>query len=228
MIDRLRALLAPAGTQFTTGEGAAVGFTYFTVGLTVAVLHVSEGTAPGVMIASVFFVNAVTPTLAYAAVTASGGSTLAGILSGWLVAARFGLFGATIAPRWWPSKRKRAIAAHAIYDPNIALAMREEDDEDSRRVYTAASLWLVVPWWIGGTVGTFIGASLTDPGAFGLDAVFPAAILAIIWPQLRSRSGLTIGLLAMVIALALVETTPGGVPVLGGAVAALLALRKTD
>ena len=32
----------------------------------------------------------------------------------------------------------------------------------------------------------------------------------------------------MVIALALVETTPGGVPVLGGAVAALLALRKTD
>ena len=81
----VREWLFPTGTQLTSGESLTIGLTYFCVGLTVAVLHVTDGTAPWVMIASVFLVNSVTPTLAYAAVTASGGSTAAGVFSGWLV-----------------------------------------------------------------------------------------------------------------------------------------------
>ncbi len=223
---RLRSWMLPDDTLFTQGEAFTLGFTYFTVGLTVAVLHVTDGTAPWVMIASVFLVNAVTPTLAYAAVTAAGGSSAAGVLSGWLVSTRFGLFAAAIAPRLWRSRTKRAIAAHSSFDPNVALAMREEEDEAAQRVYVAAALWLVLPWWVGGTLGTVIGSSLSNPGALGLDAVFPAALLAIIWPQLRQRDPLIIALLAAVVAIALVEATPGGVPVLAAACAALLALRE--
>ena len=99
MFAQLRSVLLPANTQFTSGEAVTLGFTYFTVGLTVAVLHVTDGAAPWVMIASIFLVNSVTPTLAYAAVTAAGGSTVAGVLSGWLVATRFGLFAAAIPLR---------------------------------------------------------------------------------------------------------------------------------
>lgn len=225
MSATLRRLALPEGTQFTTGEAATLGFTYFTVGLTVAVLHVTEGTTPWVMIAAIFLVNSVTPTLAYAAVTAAGGSSVAGVLSGWLVSTRFGLFAAAMAPRLWPSKFKRAAIAHASFDPNTALALREDDDGDVRRVYVAASLWLCVPWWIGGTIGTVIGSGLSDPGVLGLDAVFPAALLAIIWPQLRERDPLMVALAAAVVALVLVEATPGGVPVLAAAAAALLAAR---
>ena len=136
----VREWLFPTGTQLTSGESLTIGLTYFCVGLTVAVLHVTDGTAPWVMIASVFLVNSVTPTLAYAAVTASGGSTAAGVFSGWLVSTRFGLFAAAIAPRLWRSKTKRAIAAHASFDPNVALAMREKDDDDARRVFPAAAV----------------------------------------------------------------------------------------
>lgn len=218
----------PATTSFSSGEAITLGFTYFTVGLTVAVLHVTDGTSPMVMIASVFLVNSVTPTLAYAAVTAAGGSAVSGVLSGWLVSTRFGLFAAAIAPRLWPSKARRAVAAHVAFDPNVALAQRESDDENARRVYVAASIWLCVPWWIGGVLGVIIGERLGDPSTLGLDAVFPAALLAIIWPQLRDRALAPIALLATIVALVLVEPAPGGVPVLVAAFAALLTLRRRD
>lgn len=188
-----------------------------------AVLHVTDGTDPLVMIAAVFIVNSVTPTLAYAAVTAAGGSTLTGVLSGWLVSTRFGLFAAAISPRLWRSPAKKAAAAHVSFDPNVAMSMREATDEDVRRVYIASSLWMVVPWWISGTLGAIVGSRVGDPATYGLDAVFPAVLLAIIWPQLGDRRGLLIAVLAAGAALALVEITPGGVPILVAACAALLA-----
>ncbi len=216
----------PSDTLFSRGEALTLGFAYFTIGFTVAVLHVTEGTSPLVMIGSVFLVNSVTPTLAFAAVTAAGGSTMSGIFSGWLVSSRFGLFAAAIAPRLWPSRAKRAVAAHAAFDPNVAMAQRETADSDARRVYVAASIWLCIPWWIGGSLGAVIGDRLGDANALGLDAVFPAALLAIIWPQLANRELLPIALIAAIVALALLEPSPGGVPVLVAACAALLAIRQ--
>lgn len=215
----------PTETGLAKTEAFTLGFTYFTVGFTVAVLHVTEGTSPLVMIGSVFLVNSVTPTLAFAAVAASGGSTTSGVLSGWLVSTRFGLFAAAIAPRLWPSRWRRAAAAHVAFDPNVALALREETDSDARRVFVAASIWLCVPWWVGGTLGALIGDQLGDANKLGLDAVFPAALLAIVWPQLRQRELLPIAISAAAIALLLLEPAPGGVPVLAGACAAVLALR---
>ena len=116
------------------------------------------------------------------------------------------------------------MAAFTAFDPNIALAMREKRDEDAKRVYVTMSLWLVLPWWVGSCVGVVLGEQLGDPQKLGLDAMFPALFVAIIWPQLSSRTAITIGLTGAVIALALVEPMPGGVPVLLAAVAALLAL----
>lgn len=223
-MSRLREWVLPSGVQFSTGEALTIGFAYFTVGLTVAVLHVSEGTDVLVMIALIFIVNSVTPGLAYVAVTEAGGSAVAGVLSGWLVSTRFGLFAAAVAPHLWPERWKRALAAHTSFDPNVALSLREHDDINIRRVYVATSFWLCAPWVVGGTIGALIGTSVGDPSSLGLDAIFPAVLLVIVWPQLRNRQPLVIAMTAAVVALALVETTPGGVPVLAAACAALLAL----
>jgi len=225
---RLQAWLAPADTAFVTSEGVTLGITYFTVGLTVAVLHVTEGTTPLVMLASVFLVNSVTPTLAYAAVAEAGGSLWTGIVSGWLASSRFGLFAAAIAPRLWRSRARRAVAAHMMFDPNVAIARREPTDERVRRVFVAASAWMVVPWWIGGSLGIVVGDRLGDPDRFGFDVVFPATLLAILWPALRDRSNRWLAGLAVVLALALVEPAPGGVPVLAAAAVSLLALRGVE
>jgi len=225
MIQALRDAALPPGATFKAGEAITIAFAYGSVGLTVTILHVSQGTSWIAMVGVLFLVNSVTPGLAYVAVVDSGGSATAGVLSGWLVSSRFGLFAAAIAPYLWPSRWKRAAAAHVAFDPNVALGLREADDLNKRRVYLASSAWMVVPWWIGGIIGILIGSAIGDPNTFGLDAIFPAVMLVIIWPQLRERDSLTIALVALIAALALVEITPGGVPALAAACAALLALR---
>ena len=214
----------PPGTLLSKGEAWTIGFTYFTVAITVSVVHSTAGTEPWVIIGAAMIVNSATATLAFAAVQSAGGSVIAGITSGWLVSTRFGVFAAALGPRLWPSRWKRAAAAFSAFDPNIALAMREPHDVDARRAYVAMSLWLVLPWWAGSIVGVVVGEHLGDPQKFGLDAMFPALFVAIIWPQLTTRTALVIGLTGIVIALALVEPMPGGVPVLLAAVASLLAL----
>ncbi len=217
--------LIPADTTLTTGEAWTIGFTYFTLAIPVSILHSTAGTEAWVIVAATLLVNSATATLAFAGVTAAGGGTVSGVVSGWLVSTRFGLMAAALGPRLWPSKKRRALAAFAAFDPNVALAAREADDTSVRRVYVSITLWLVIPWWIGAVVGIVIGERLGDPNRLGLDAMFPALFVAILWPQLKSGTARTIAAVAAVIAMALVEPSPGGLPVLLAAAVALLAIR---
>lgn len=220
MIDRL----VPSGLRFSNGDAATLAVTYFTAGLAVSVLHVTQGTDPLVVIAAAFIVNSATSTLAFAAVTTTGGSTIAGVLSGWLVATRFGLFAAALGPSLWPQRWRRALSAHLAFDPSVALALREQNDNNTRRAFLAAGLWLCIPWWASAVVGALVAEQLGDTDALGLDVILPALLLAIIWPQLQDRTGRLIAAVSIVVALGLVGSTPGGVPELVAGGAALLAL----
>tara|TARA_Y100001936_G_scaffold222923_1_gene239219 strand:+ start:1642 stop:2421 length:780 start_codon:yes stop_codon:yes gene_type:complete len=218
----------PAGTSLTAGEAWAIAFTYFTVAITVSLVHSTAGTPTWVIVAATLLVNSATATLAYAAVTAAGGNAAAGVAAGWLTATRFGVLAAALAPRLWAKRWKRALAAFAAFDPNIALANREQKDSDVRRVYIAMSLWLVLPWWLGASLGAVIGDWISDPRALGMDAMFPALFIAIIRPQLTTNTARLIAILGAGVALALVEVLQGGLPFLVAALPALLALRNRD
>jgi predicted branched-subunit amino acid permease len=90
------------------------------------------------------------------------------------------------------------------------------------------SLWLVLPWWLGASLGAVIGDWISDPKALGMDAMFPALFIAIIRPQLTTNNARLIAILGAGIALALVEVLQGGLPFLVAALPALLALRSRD
>lgn len=212
--------------QFSRGDAATLAVTYFTAGLAVSVLHVTQGADPLVVIAAAFIVNSATSTLAFTAVATTGGSTLAAVASGWLVATRFGLFAAALGPRLWPQRWRRAVAAHMAFDPSVALAMREETDDEARRTFVSAGLWLCIPWWTSAVVGSLIAGRLGDTNALGFDVILPALLLAIVFPQLRERSGQIVAAVATVLALGLVGFAPGGVPELVGGAAALLVLTQ--
>ena len=216
----------PKDTLLTKGEAWTIAFTYFTVAITVSLVHSTAGTPRVTIIAATLMVNSATATLAYAAVTAAGGSVAAGIASGWLTATRFGVLSAALSPRLWPERWKRSIAAFSAFDPNIALANREPADTDARRVYIAMSFWLVLPWWLGASLGAFVGDFISNPKALGMDAMFPALCIALIRPQLTTKHSKVIAVLGAGIALALVEILQGGLPFLFAALPALLALRN--
>ena len=79
-----------------------------------------------------------------------------------------------------------------------------------------------------GAAGT---SALGDPNRFGLDAVVPAAFLALLAPRLRAGGvERRVGLGAAVIALVLIPFTPPGIPVLASSAALLLAgrVRRQD
>ena len=72
-------------------------------------------------------------------------------------------------------------------------------------------------------IGAFAGEAVGDPRTFGLDAAVGAAFLALLWPRLKDRRNILVGVLAAAVALSMVPITAPGVPVLAaGGVAVLV------
>jgi predicted branched-subunit amino acid permease len=88
-------------------------------------------------------------------------------------------------------------------------------------------------WWTFGGVFTFwnlstlfgaLAGSVIDPATVGLDAVVPAAFLALLAPRLRAGViERRVAIAGAVIAAVLIPLTPPGVPVLAACAALLLA-----
>ena len=76
--------------------------------------------------------------------------------------------------------------------------------------------------------GALLGGGIGDPSTLGLDAMFPAAFLALLAPQLRRPGAPVAAAAGVVIALALVPFAPAGVPIiaaLAGVVPGVLTAR---
>ena len=79
-------------------------------------------------------------------------------------------------------------------------------------------------------LATFIGAELSravaSPHALGLDAMFPAAFLALLAPQLRQRRAPAVAVAGALIATVLIPVVPAGIPVLASVAALALVVRE--
>ncbi len=201
---------------------ATLAFTFFALGVTVSVAMVDRGVPTGVTIAAAVVIYSATSELAYLAVDDAGGSMVAAVSSGWLVASRFGLLAASLDRVIEGSKTERTAAALVALDPSVAVAVQQPTRAESKRTYWLVSLTLVAGFWIGSLVGLFLGNILGDTTRIGLDAVFPAALLSIIGNLLRQREGLVAGVTGAIACLALTPITPGGVPILASSLGAVI------
>lgn len=159
-------------------------------------------------------------------VIAGGGSLAAALSSGLLLGSRNTLYAMRLAPLLRVRGMRRLVAALGTIDESTAMAIGQRSDELSRVAF----------WWTFGGVflfwnlSTLLGAAgtstLGDPNRFGLDAVVPAAFLALLAPRLREgRIERRVAVAAAVIALVLIPFTAPGVPVLASCAALLLAAR---
>ena len=92
-----------------------------------------------------------------------------------------------------------------------------------RRVYLIIGATLFTSWNIGTALGVLLGGATGNPDALGLDAAFPAALLALIMPSLRDRTTRKVALTGAAIAVLLTPVLPAGLPVIC-ALAGLLTL----
>jgi 4-azaleucine resistance transporter AzlC len=159
-------------------------------------------------------------------VIAGGGSPGAALAGGLLLGSRNTLYAMRLAPLLRVRGVRRLIAALGTIDESTAMAVAQPEPELSRVAF----------WWTFGGVFTFwnlttlFGAlvgSVVDPATIGLDAVVPAAFLALLAPRLRSGAlEKRIALAGAAIAAALIPFTPPGVPVLAASAALLLATER--
>src|SRR5262249_56453491 len=83
--------------------------------------------------------------------------------------------------------------------------------------FIATGISVFVCWNAGTALGAVAGRGLANPSALGLDAMFPAAFLALLAPQLRRPGAPAAAVAGAVIAIVLVPLTAAGVPILASA-----------
>lgn len=154
------------------------------------------------------------------AAVAAGAAPAMVLFGGLLINARHLPYGFVVAdvldgPLW-----RKLLGAHLMTDEATAAtraAMSVYDDRTiARRVYFVIGTTLFVSWNIGTLIGAVGGSLLGDPNAFGIDAAFPAGLLALTALAWRNRVERRVALLGAALAVVLTPVLPAGLGVLAG------------
>jgi 4-azaleucine resistance transporter AzlC len=150
----------------------------------------------------------------------AAGNPVAAALGGLLINARHVPFGLALAAdrsnpsvlgrRWWT----RLLGSHLMVDESVAFAIAQADPVQRRRAYWLTGGALLLAWNGGTLLGVLVGGAVSDPGRLGLDAAFPAGLLALLWPSLRDPVARRVALVGAAVALLATPLLPAGAPVL--------------
>ena len=162
-------------------------------------------------------------------VLGAGGGALAALGSALLLGTRNTIYGVRLAPLLRPrGGLRRAGAAHWVIDETTALSLAAPDRRLARAAFLVGGATIFVTWNAMTVVGALGAAALGETARAALDAVVPAAFLALLWPRLRrdfpeARVQRRVALGGAAVALALTPVVPPGVQVVAAAVAVVLA-----
>jgi 4-azaleucine resistance transporter AzlC len=159
-------------------------------------------------------------------IVAAGGNPIAAALAGLLVNARHLPYGLALPPGATGRGWRRVPGTHLMNDESVVFALAQDDLPRKRAAYWACGLGVLICWPGGAVIGALIGSAVHDTSAFGLDAMFPAVILALIVPDLRNRMTMRAALAGAGIALIATPFLPAGLPVLLALAAVLLLGRE--
>ena len=211
----------PAYTADALGIGVATGV----YGISFGVLAVGAGLSAPQACAMSLLAFTCGSQFAAISVIGAGGAAATAIGSALLLAVRNGAYGLSLASLLRGSLPRRAIAAQLVIDETTAMARAQDSDDDARGAFWLTGAAVFVCWNTGTLAGALAGAGLGDPARYGLDAMFPAAFLALLAPQLRQPGAPAAALAGALIAVVLLPLTPAGVPVIAASAGVLAALR---
>jgi branched chain amino acid efflux pump len=167
----------------------------------------------------------------------AAGSPVAAVLAGLLLNARHLPFGLAIAGSVFPGRTSggpsggstgsaggftgftsewpgRLVGSHLMIDESVAFALAQSDPRARRRAYWLTGGVLFGSWNAGTLLGIAVGGAASDPAALGLDAAFPAGLIALMLPSLRDRHTRRVALLGAAVAVLTTPLLPAGLPVL--------------
>ena len=163
-------------------------------------------------------------------VLGAGGSALAAVGSALLLGTRNTVYGVRLVPLLKPQGLRRFGTAHWVIDETTALSLAAPDRGLARLAFLAGGASIYLLWNLTTVAGALGAAALSGPALAALDAVVPAAFLALLWPRLRkgfpeAAVQRRVALGGAVVALALTPIVPAGVQVIAAVIAVALAGR---
>jgi len=161
-------------------------------------------------------------------VIGAGGSALAALGSALLLGTRNTVYGVRLLPLLAPRGLRRFTTAHWVIDETTALAVSAPDRALARLAFLVGGGSIFLLWNVTTLGGALGAAALGGAAKAALDAVVPAAFLALLWPRLRrpfpeAAVQRRVALGGAVVALVLTPFVPPGVQVIAAVVAVALA-----
>jgi 4-azaleucine resistance transporter AzlC len=146
-----------------------------------------------------------------------------------LLNARHLLYSAALRP--WLGEvplPRRAVMAHLLTDEAFALSIshfRRIGRTDEGGYWIGAVVATFIPWNLATLAGVVLGAEIPDPGRFGIDVIFPAAMIGLAVGLITGRRELVAAIVGagVAVAVALVSSPSIGI-VAGGILGPLVAL----
>lgn len=147
-------------------------------------------------------------------VLAAGGSPLAAAAAAILVNARHLPFGFAVRDAVGSGVLRRLVGTHVMIDESVAWALAQSTPARRRAAFWLCGTLLFVFWNVGVMLGALGGKAVTSTSTFGLDAAFPAVLIALVMPSLRHRRTRRAAVVGAGVAVAATPLLPAGLPVL--------------
>ncbi|MET9456538.1 AzlC family ABC transporter permease [Streptomyces canus] len=196
-------------------DSALVWLASGVVGVSFGAIAVTGGLPVWVPVVMSLVVYAGSAQFSAVGVLLAGGGPVAAAVTGLLLNTRTAAFSLAVADILGPGRLARLLGAHLVTDETVAFALAQPDPVRRRAAFWVSGLGLFAVWNTGVLAGALAGDALGDTGTYGLDAAFPAVLVALVLPALRESSAIRpSALLGAVLALAMTPAVPAGVPVL--------------
>lgn len=223
--------MPPAARSETVRDAAGLGLAVGVYGVAFGAAAVAAGLHPwqAVVLSALMFTGA--SQFALVGVLGAGGSALTALGSALLLGTRNTVYAVRLAPLLAPRGLfRRAGTAQWVIDETTALAVTAPDRALGRLAFFVGGATLYTTWNASTAVGALGAAALGGTARAALDAVVPAAFLALVWPRLRGSfpeawAQRRVALAGAVVALALTPIVPPGLQVIAAVVAVVLAGR---
>ncbi len=198
------------------------------VGVSFGAITVSKGLPLWLPVLLSLVVFAGAAQFVFVGIVAAGGNPIAAVTAGLLVNARHLPFGFAIGDVLGRGWTRRIAGSHLMVDEAVAFALAERDARRRRAAYWACGTSLFVCWNVGVLAGALGGTVVRNTDTFGLDAAFPAVLLALVLPALRDAATRRAAAVGVAIALAAAPILPAGLPVLLALAGVLTNLARVD
>jgi predicted branched-subunit amino acid permease len=161
---------------------------------------------------------------AFVGVIGAGGlaAAPAAIASALLLGVRNVAYGMRMSPVIGRGVLRRAAAAPFTIDESTAVSLAQTSPRARMAGFWITGLGIYAGWNLTTLLGALLGDVLGDPKTYGLDAAAAAAFLALLWPRLRRRQAIAVGIAAAAVATALTPVLIPGLPVLVAACVAII------